>query len=46
MENVKNHISRLACKLYSKNQLSFNNQFTQLGQFNPIFNKHKIPCAV
>jgi hypothetical protein len=46
METIQTHVSRIATKLYLKSQLSDNPQIRQLGQYNPIQNKHKRSCAL
>jgi hypothetical protein len=41
MEIIKSYVSRLAWKLYLKSQFSDNLQIGQLGQYNPMHDKHK-----
>ena len=43
IETIQTHVSRIATKLYLKSQLSDNSQIRQLGQYNPIHDKHKRP---
>jgi hypothetical protein len=46
METIKSHVRKLAGKLYFKSQYSENAQIRQLGQYDPIFYKHKRPRAL
>jgi hypothetical protein len=46
MEMIKSHVRKLARKLYLKSQYSENAQIRQLGQYDPIFDKHKRPRAL
>jgi hypothetical protein len=46
METIKSHVRKLAAKLYFKSQYSENAQIRQLGQYDPIFDKHKRPRAL
>lgn len=41
METIQSYVSRIAKKLYRKSQISNNSQIRQLGQYNPIHDKHK-----
>jgi hypothetical protein len=43
METIKGHVRKLARKLHFKSQYSENAQIRQLGQYDPIFDKHKRP---
>jgi hypothetical protein len=46
METMKSYVRKLARKLYFKSQFSDNAQIRQLGQHDPIFDKHKRPRAL
>jgi hypothetical protein len=46
IETIQTHVSRIAKKLYLKSQSSENPQIRQLGQYNPIHDKHKRPRAL
>ena len=46
MENARSHVTRIASKFYFRNQLSERGQIRQSGQFNPVCDKHKTPCAL
>jgi hypothetical protein len=46
IETIQTHVSRIVTKLYLKSQLSDNPQIRQLGQYNPIHDKHKRPRAL
>jgi hypothetical protein len=46
METIKSHVRKLARKLYFKSQYNENAQIRQLGQYDPIFDKHKGPRAL
>jgi hypothetical protein len=43
METIQTQVSRIATKLCLKSQLSDNPQIRQLGQYNPIHDKHERP---
>jgi len=43
VETVSSYVTKIASKFYFKNQFSDSEQMSQIGQFNPTHDKHKMP---
>jgi hypothetical protein len=46
IETIKHNVRKIALKLYFKSQFSENFQIRQLGQYDPIFYRHKRPGSL